>query len=160
MTAGLERALGSLSPPVTTADGAYARTGFHHAHTVEAGAMARVAEAFARHGYFLEMIACIDLRPSLGRMRLTYCFNRYEPADRHRVQVDLAPTIPWTGPEPAQAKKPAPAAADLAAGDMHGVRFEGHPDLKRILLPDDVDFHALLKDFGRMEDAGKEASDG
>ncbi|MBK6847105.1 MAG: NADH-quinone oxidoreductase subunit C [Proteobacteria bacterium] len=35
--------------------------------------------------------------------------------------------------------------------DMFGVRFAGHPQLKRLLLPEDADFHPLLKDFGRMD---------
>jgi NADH-quinone oxidoreductase subunit C len=34
--------------------------------------------------------------------------------------------------------------------ELFGIRFDNHPDLRRLLLPEDADFYPLLKDYGKV----------
>jgi len=34
--------------------------------------------------------------------------------------------------------------------ELFGIRFDNHPDLRRLLLPEDADFYPLLKDYGTV----------
>lgn len=63
---------------------------------------------------------------------------------RVRVQIpDADPVIPtlfhlYPGVE----------AMEREAYDLLGIRFEGHPDLTRILMPEDWEGHPLRRDYG------------
>ncbi|MCC6748723.1 MAG: NADH-quinone oxidoreductase subunit C [Deltaproteobacteria bacterium] len=153
MTAPLAQALTESGLLLEQGAPAYAKHGLHATYTVSAEALPRVARLFADHGYFLEMLTCLDERAQTGKLRLIYTFNVFGPADRHRVAANVDPG------EEAPSITSIYSAADWnerEVFDMFGVRFAGHPNLKRLLLPEDATFHALLKDFGRM-DEGSEA---
>ena len=137
----------------------YGVTGFHHKHKSGAEQIVAIAEASEKAGYFLEMITCEDRREDDQAMRLCYTFNALEAVDRHLVQVDVL------GEDPPDPSYSAPTITGVYGGadwlerevfDMYGVVFTDHPELERILLPEDADFFALRRDFGRMEDAPPE----
>ncbi|MCL4500707.1 MAG: NADH-quinone oxidoreductase subunit C [Deltaproteobacteria bacterium] len=137
----LKSALANLSLE-QVADGDYAKTGYHLEVTARPQQMPEVAQAMLNEGCFLESLTAVDLRDSFT---LVYHFANYYELCRTVVHASLpkdaqAPTISQVYP-----------AADWyerEVYDLFGIKFAGHPNLKRILLPDDADFHPLLKDFG------------
>ena len=78
---------------------------------------------------------------------------------RSMVRVRLQ--VPESDPEVASAVDlyPGAEAMEREAYDMFGIRFAGHPDLTRILMPEDWEGHPLRKDYavGRVPVQFKEA---
>jgi NADH-quinone oxidoreductase subunit C len=108
---------------------------------------------------FLSDIAGIDYlgypAKTIGRFAVSYVLLSHTRDDRFFVKVFLDPSLPTEGTTPDPALHLA-SVTDLWAGaewmerevfDMLGIRFDGHPDLRRILLWDAYPGHPLRKDY-------------
>jgi NADH-quinone oxidoreductase subunit C len=98
----------------------------------------------------LQDIIALDNRktadPAAGRPRfeVLYQLYRFPEGLRLRLSVEAAEG------EELDSAQPVYKSADWAereAYDMFGIRFAGHPDLRRIYLPDDFEGFPLRKDF-------------
>ena len=69
-------------------------------------------------------------------------------AEARRIKVRVQ--VPEDDPELASLWDlyPSTEAMEREAFDMFGIRFTGHPDLTRILMPEDWEGHPLRKDYG------------
>lgn len=70
-------------------------------------------------------------------------------SDQDRVYAFLSANLPPDAPTIASAVPvwPSANAHEREAWDLVGVRFEGHPDLRRIFMPEGYAFHPLLRSF-------------
>ena len=97
-------------------------------------------------GYnFFEDMTAVDWYPSVPRFQLSYHILSHAYKERIRLcaMVDEAdPSVEsitsiWQGAN----------YYEREVFDLFGIRFEGHPNLRRILMPDDWNGHPLRKDY-------------
>jgi NADH-quinone oxidoreductase subunit C len=93
--------------------------------------------------------------PTIGRFAVVYLLCSYPRTDRLAVKVYLNPSIPTEGTDHDPALH-LTSACDIWPGaewperevfDMFGIRFDNHPDLRRILMWEDYPGHPLRKDY-------------
>jgi NADH-quinone oxidoreductase subunit C len=96
----------------------------------------------------LEDIIVLDNLRTAGdggkRFTVLYQLGRFPGADRIRLSVDVGEAEALDSAVPVY---PSADWGEREAFDMFGVRFEGHPGLRRIYMPDDFEGHPLRKDF-------------
>ncbi|MGH9563388.1 MAG: NADH-quinone oxidoreductase subunit C [Terracidiphilus sp.] len=97
-------------------------------------------------GYnFFEDMTAVDWYPLAPRFQLSYHILSFGRKDRIRLRVLLDegdPTVDSIIPV-----WPGANFYEREVFDLFGIRFSGHPDLRRIMMPDDWKGHPLRKDY-------------
>jgi NADH-quinone oxidoreductase subunit C len=90
-------------------------------------------------------VTAVDWFPSTPRFRVVYhaCSHKYKHVIRLTVLVDEAdPTVDSITPV-----WPGANYYEREVFDLFGIRFDGHPNLRRIMMPDEWVGHPLRKDY-------------
>ncbi|MEA2829042.1 MAG: NADH-quinone oxidoreductase subunit [Actinomycetota bacterium] len=80
--------------------------------------------------------------------RFEVVVNLLSLAERRRVRVRVQVPESDPGLPSIYELHPGSEAMERETYDMFGIVFDGHPDLSRILMPDDWEGHPLRKDYG------------
>jgi NADH-quinone oxidoreductase subunit C len=144
---GLELIAGQLSSAIPGA--VLATTFFRGRGTVEIapGAVRGVLSSLrAEHGYrALMSVHGVDYYPEEPRLGVHYELLDMERVDR--LTVKLRVPLAQASVESVTADWPTADHQEREVYDMFGVNFDGHPDLRRILMPEDYEGHPQRRDF-------------
>ena len=94
---------------------------------------------------FLSDVTCVDRYPSEPRFEVVYHLLSIQKKDRVRLKVRLDGSRPVI--ESVTAVWPAANYFEREVFDLFGIRFTGHPYLRRIQMPEDWEGHPLRKDY-------------
>ncbi len=88
-----------------------------------------------------------DLPPGVEPERFELIVTLISHAERQRIRLRVQ--VPGDDPvvDSLFPVHPGAEALEREVYDMFGIRFEGHPDLTRILMPEDWEGHPLRKDY-------------
>jgi len=91
----------------------------------------------------LSSVTAVDRYPAEPRFEVVYHLHSIERNERLRLkariageEIDTVTTV-WRGAN----------WYEREVFDLFGIRFTGHPDLRRIMMPDDWNGHPLRKDY-------------
>jgi len=114
--------------------------------TIAAGQIRTAAATVQTAGYnFFEDMTAVDWFPSSPRFQLSYHILSHSYKEHIRLRVLLegdAPSVDSITPV-----WPAANFYEREVFDLFGIHFEGHPNLRRIMMPDEWQGHPLRKDY-------------
>ena len=79
--------------------------------------------------------------------RFEVVYHFYSSTRNHRVRVKVPLTMSQLEVESITGLWPAANWFEREVWDMFGIRFRGHPNLKRLLMYESFDGHPLRKDY-------------
>jgi NADH-quinone oxidoreductase subunit C len=114
--------------------------------TVTAEEIRSAAATVQAAGYnFFEDVTAVDWFPSSPRFQLSYHIVSHTHKERIRLRVLLDGNSPAV--ESITSVWPSANFYEREVFDLFGISFEGHPNLRRIMMPDDWQGHPLRKDY-------------
>jgi NADH-quinone oxidoreductase subunit C len=94
---------------------------------------------------FLSDVTCVDWYPTQPRFEVIYQLFSISKKERVRLKVRLNGEAPAV--ESVTSVWPAANYFEREVFDLFGVRFTGHPYLRRLLMPEEWEGHPLRKDY-------------
>jgi NADH-quinone oxidoreductase subunit C len=113
---------------------------------VEPGRIRSVLTSLREHGYtFMASLHGVDYYPEEPRLGVLYELLDMARVDRITVKLRVSSDAPVL--ESVTPDWPTANHQEREVYDMFGVVFSGHPDLRRILMPEDYEGHPQRRDF-------------